>query len=65
MTVSVEMNAAVLTHLFKDPDAPLGQTWWDNVTTGWTEASLHHLVVNTGTPLSVAKAKEVCMTTTG
>jgi hypothetical protein len=32
--------------------------WLDSVTLGWTEASLHHLVVNTGTPLSAAKAKE-------
>jgi hypothetical protein len=59
MTVLVETNAAIVNRLFKAPDAPLGQAWLDTVTPGWTEASLHHLVVTTGTPLSAAKAKEV------
>jgi hypothetical protein len=36
----------------------MGTTWTDTVTTGWTEASLHHLVMTKGT-LSTAKTKDL------
>jgi hypothetical protein len=35
----------------------MGTKWTDTVTTGWTEASLHHLVMKKGT-LSTAKTKD-------
>jgi hypothetical protein len=36
----------------------LGETWLDSVGEGWTEASLHRLVVTNGT-LSAAKSMEI------
>jgi hypothetical protein len=53
-----ETNSAILTRLFKDPDAILGQKWLDSVNSGWTEASLHHLVVASGT-LTAPKTKDL------
>jgi hypothetical protein len=53
-----ETTAASLTRLFKGPAAKMGTTWTDTVTTGWTEASLHHLVMTKGT-LSTAKTKDM------
>ena len=53
-----ETSAASLTRLFKGPAAKMGTTWTDMVTTGWTDASLHHLVMTKGT-LRTAKSKEL------
>ena len=36
----------------------MGQEWLDTVESGWTDSSLHSLVVTSGT-LSAAKAKEL------
>ena len=53
-----ETSATSLTRLFKGKDAKLGTKWTDTVTTGWTEASLHHLVMKKGM-LSTAKSKDM------
>jgi hypothetical protein len=58
MSDLTETSVAILTHLFKDPEAPLGKELLDSVDSGWTESSLHHLVVTSGT-LSPDKAKEL------
>ena len=58
MSDSTESTTAILTRLFKETDAPLGQEWLDSVPSGWTESSLHSLVVTSGT-ISAAKAKEL------
>ena len=58
MSDSTESSVAILTRLFTDPDAILGQEWLDSVESGWTTASLHRLVVTNGT-LSAAKTKEL------
>jgi hypothetical protein len=38
--------------------AKMGTRWTDTVTTGWTEASLHHLVMKKGN-ISTAKTKDL------
>ena len=58
MSDLTETSAAILTHLFQDQDAPMGQEWLDTVESGWTDSSLHSLVVTSGT-LSAAKANEL------
>ena len=58
MSDSIETTAAILTRLFKAPNALLGQEWLDSVASGWTPASLQSLVVSTGT-LSASKTKEL------
>ena len=58
MSESNETSAAILTRLFQATDAPLGQEWLDSVESGWTDSSLHSLVVTSGT-ISAAKAKEL------
>ena len=58
MSDSIETTAAILTRLFKAPDALMGQDWLDSVASGWTPASLQSLVVTTGT-LSASKTKEL------
>jgi hypothetical protein len=58
MSVSGETGAAIVTHLFKEEDAPLGPKWLVSVSTGWTDISLHRLVAKTGAP-SAAKTKEL------
>jgi hypothetical protein len=59
MSDSTETSAAILTRLFQDSDAPLGQGWLDSVDHGWTEASLHHLVVTSGTHMRAAEVREL------
>ena len=56
--MSEETSAASLARLFKGPDAHLGTKWMDSVEGGWTEESLHHKVLVTGT-LTAAKTKEM------
>jgi hypothetical protein len=58
MVTATEMPAASLGRLFKGPDAILGTSWIDSVPTGWTNASLHHLVVSSGT-VRAAKSRDV------
>jgi hypothetical protein len=50
--------AASLGRLFKGPEAILGNSWIDYVPTGWTNASLHQLVVSSGT-IHAAKSRDV------
>jgi hypothetical protein len=49
MSDSTESTAAIFTHLFRAKDAKLGKEWLDSVPSGWTDESLHHLVVTKGT----------------
>jgi hypothetical protein len=53
-----ETNSAILARLFKDPNAILGKKWLESVNSGWTEASLHHLVADSGT-LPATKTKDL------
>jgi hypothetical protein len=55
MPPSTETTTASLGRLFKGPNALLSTSWIDYVPTGWTDDSLHHLVVSTGT-LRAAKS---------
>jgi hypothetical protein len=53
-----ESSPAILARLFRAPDAILGTKWLESVASGWTEASLHCKVVDTGT-LNATKTKEL------
>jgi hypothetical protein len=57
MVTSTEMTATSLGRLFKGPDMVLGSSWIDSVPAGWTNTSLHHLVVSSGT-IHAAKSRE-------
>jgi hypothetical protein len=58
MSDSTESTIAIWNRLFKELGAKLGKNWLDSVASGWTETSLHSLVVTNGT-LSVAKTREI------
>jgi hypothetical protein len=47
--MSEETSAASLARLFTGPDASMGTKWTESVEGGWTEESLHHRVLTTGT----------------
>ena len=53
-----ESSSAILARLFRAPDAKLGTKWLESVHLGWTEASSHCKVIDTGT-LSAVKTKEL------
>jgi hypothetical protein len=53
-----ETAAVLLGQLFKGANAPMGISWVDSVNTGWSELSLHRLVVSNGT-LRAAKTRDV------
>jgi hypothetical protein len=53
-----ESSSAILARLFKDPDAILGKKWLASVKSGWTEASLHQMVIDSGT-LTAIKTKDL------
>jgi hypothetical protein len=58
MSNSTESTIAILNRLFQAPEAKLGKDWLDSVVSGWTDTSLHSLVVTNST-LSAAKTREI------
>ena len=58
MSENSETITATVACLFQDEDSPSGPKWLDYVGDGWTETSLHHLVVQNGN-ISDAKAKDI------
>jgi hypothetical protein len=58
MSETSETSSAILARLFRAPDAVLGTKWLESVHLGWTEASTHARVIDTGT-LTASKTKEL------
>jgi hypothetical protein len=58
MTSSDETNAAIIARLFRAPGAPMGSEWLEKVPMGLTDASMHRIVLTSGT-LSAPKSKDM------